>query len=229
MAVTRDGITLHMEALDDFPKPLTPKGARKGWPSRYGQNAPRWSDTLDILMRELYYLNARSAVLLVAVGRDGFRIDGSLRANAKAEHPGVVLNVTTRFGPLQFATDLYTHWEHNARAIGLALEGLRRMDRYGITRSGQQYTGWRALPPGAGESEPEPPEQPEMTAEEAINVVCTAAGADDLASLWQTLPQEVQRTLIRTAQKKTHPDTGGSDAEFKIVALAIETIEGSTA
>lgn len=219
---------LQMGALDDeFPHPLRPWDTRKRWPTSYGQNAPRWSDTLEMLERELRLLNVRSAILLVDVGRDGFRLDGGLRARAAAGHPGVVLNVTTKFGPLQFATDLYTHWEHNTRAIAMALEGLRRMGRYGITRSGQQYTGWKQLPPGTGEqSPPSPGYEPEpMTAEEAIKVVCEAAKAAELVTLWQTLPAEVQRTLVRTAKKNAHPDGGGSDDEYGLVVEAVGVIE----
>lgn len=36
-------------------------------------------------------------------------------------------------------------WQINLRAIALGLEALRKLDRYGITSRGEQYTGWRAI------------------------------------------------------------------------------------
>jgi hypothetical protein len=47
-----------------------------------------------------------------------------------------------------YATDVCERWEHNVRAIALGLEALRAVDRHGITRRGEQYAGFKALPPG---------------------------------------------------------------------------------
>jgi len=35
-------------------------------------------------------------------------------------------------------------WRHNVRSIALGLEALRAVDRYGISRRGEQYAGFRA-------------------------------------------------------------------------------------
>ena len=203
-------IPLWYEDLEVFPKPLTPSSSRKHWPTQGTQREVPYRDTEQLLLTELYHLRVKTAVIRVAVGADGFRLDGGFRANAKAAHPGVVLNLTTRHGPLTFATDLYWHWQSNVRAIGLGLEGLRRLERYGITRSGQQYRGWSALPPGG--SSDSPPEPTEMTEAAARHIICTTAGAADLVELWVTLPKEVQTSLYRTAIKKAHPDSGGTEA-----------------
>lgn len=45
----------------------------------------------------------------------------------------------------QFAVDTYTTWQDNLRAIALGLEALRKVERYGITRGTEQYTGWKML------------------------------------------------------------------------------------
>jgi hypothetical protein len=37
----------------------------------------------------------------------------------------------------------------NSRSIGLELEALRAIDRYGITKQGEQYVGFKALPSGS--------------------------------------------------------------------------------
>jgi hypothetical protein len=45
---------------------------------------------------------------------------------------------------LIYATDACELWQHNVRSIALGLEALRAVDRYGITRRGEQYAGFRA-------------------------------------------------------------------------------------
>lgn len=45
---------------------------------------------------------------------------------------------------LVYATDACEDWRHNVRSIALGLEALRAVDRYGITRKGEQYAGFRA-------------------------------------------------------------------------------------
>lgn len=45
---------------------------------------------------------------------------------------------------LVYATDCCDFWQHNVRSIALGLEALRAVDRYGISRRGEQYAGFRA-------------------------------------------------------------------------------------
>ena len=45
---------------------------------------------------------------------------------------------------LVYATDCCMFWQHNLRSIALGLEALRAVDRYGISRRGEQYAGFRA-------------------------------------------------------------------------------------
>ena len=49
----------------------------------------------------------------------------------------------SKHGPLKYATDVFDHWHANLRAIALGLEALRKVERYGITQRGEQYTGFR--------------------------------------------------------------------------------------
>ncbi|MBP2451990.1 MULTISPECIES: hypothetical protein [Mycobacteriaceae] len=107
------------------------------------------SATLDELDRELRHLgkhfrNAPS-VLEIALRDDDFRMDGMPRASAKTIHPGVVLHVESRFGPLSYPAAKFDTWQDNLRAITLGLNGLRRLDRYGITPGHEQYRGWVAI------------------------------------------------------------------------------------
>ena len=70
------------------------------------------------------------------------------RANASPKSPAVVIAFESKHGPLQYATDAFTHWQANVRAVALGLEALRRVERYGITKHGEQYTGWKQLGSG---------------------------------------------------------------------------------
>jgi hypothetical protein len=116
-----------------------------------------WDDTLKLLAREIEYLDGSEPVVIQVDAPEAMiRRDGMLHARARVGHPGVAISFTSRFGPLRYATDAYedgyytskglTGWQANVRAIALALEALRAVDRYGVTRRGEQYTGWKALP-----------------------------------------------------------------------------------
>lgn len=78
------------------------------------------------------------------------RRDGWPQERATIEHPGVALSFDSRHGALRYETAEFHTWKANLRAIALGLEALRKVDRYGIARSGQQYRGWRALAAGSG-------------------------------------------------------------------------------
>lgn len=77
------------------------------------------------------------------------RQDGQPRANVRAHvHPGVELSFKSReHGQLTYATDQFTEWQDNVRAIALSLEALRAVERYGVSK-GRQYTGFALLEAG---------------------------------------------------------------------------------
>lgn len=172
--------------------------------------------TLPLLTRELDMLGARNAVLEVAIPSEQFRIDGRPRATARATHPGVVLSLPhTKFGPLRYATDTFTTWTDNLRAIALGLEALRKVERYGITRRGEQYAGFKALPPG---DQPGP-----LTAAAALVFLTSAAG-------WQEPLDTGNPSMVdaayRDAAKRLHPDAGGSTSAFQRLQEAMRVIRG---
>lgn len=107
-----------------------------------------WSDTDWQLERELKQLNATSIVIQLALEEKDIRLDGKPRATSRPSHPGVVLAFDSKYGPLKYATDTFDDWRDNLRAITLGLEALRKVDRYGITKRGEQYTGWKAIGTG---------------------------------------------------------------------------------
>lgn len=105
-----------------------------------------WSGTLELLNRELKQLRARNVVIELALTESDIRIDGWPRANARTADPRVVISFDSKHGPLRYGTDAFDDWQDNVRAIALGLEALRKVERYGIGKRGEQYVGWRALP-----------------------------------------------------------------------------------
>lgn len=191
-----------IEPLARWPHPDT-AGRRNAGTFRAG-----WTDTLDILSRELDYLDVVGtvAVQVVADATD-VRRDGMLRAGAHTRHPGVQVSFVSRHGPLTYATDTYERlygygmqsWQANVRAIALGLEALRAVDRYGITRSGEQYTGWRQLPAGSGDPDGF------ASADEALRWIQRQAGVGADAP---------PGSAVRAAIRLLHPDRGGNRATW---------------
>lgn len=172
---------------------------------RRSQFSASWPKTITLLGRELGHLHAKAIVLQVAMGERDIRLDGYPRANARAEHPGVILAFESRHGPLQYAVDTYDNWKDNIRAIALALEALRAVDRYGVTRHGEQYRGWKAI---------EAPSNGAMTVEQAARFIAEQADSPDA---WQDILEDtagVRSDYYRDAAKRLHPDTGGDRELF---------------
>jgi hypothetical protein len=181
-----------------------------------------WQDTLRLLDHELEQLGADEAVVQLAVPEGAIRLDGSLRTDRKPPaHPGVILSFeAAEFGPLQYATDVYeppgwrsqdTGWRQNLRAIALGLEALRKVDRYGISRRGEQYAGWKQL--GAGTPMP----AGAMTVEQAADFIAGVSMAPDDPTLRPSLIRnaEARANVYRRAAKRLHPDAGGDTELFR--------------
>lgn len=130
-----------------WPHPSTPTWERRG---RFTFRAG-WDDTVNRLLYEIDRLDGSDILIGAGLSPDDVRLDGLPRANARQPlHPGVEVSFSTRQGRLVYATDVCEFWQHNLRSIALGLEALRDVDRYGITRKGEQYAGFAQL--GAGES-----------------------------------------------------------------------------
>jgi hypothetical protein len=193
----------------------------QSWPDRRPANAPRkraqfkatFGKTLGELERELSALKVSEVVLELDVGESDLRIDGWPRADARPRSPGVVLNLEhPTQGWLRFPCETYDRWEDNFRAIRLALEALRAVDRYGVTRRAEQFAGWRALPAST---------TPTMTTRDAAVVLERYVGAKPgtLAGEILTDPKAA-RWAAREAIKVTHPDRGGTAEAFNEVQIA---------
>lgn len=167
------------------------------WPREFTKDRRRapfsapWSSTLDLLDRELWAINARNGVLQVAIEPNGFRLDGRPRATAKQTHPGIILTFDSDRGSLQFPCDAFERWQDNLRAVALAMEALRKVDRYGVTYRNEQYTGWKALNAG--------PSAVGSTSAAAEHLRTFAPAGTDL------------RACYVHARRKTHPDHNDGD------------------
>jgi hypothetical protein len=196
--------------LGPWLEPVTPERTR-------GRFRSPWSATIDLLERETEYLGAGVVVLQVDVADGEIRRDGMLYARARVDFPGVRVSFSSDYGPLTYATDAFDHWQTNVRAIALALGALRAVDRYGVTKRGEQYTGWKALPPSS-------PTEEEMTPERAAQL---------LAAFGAGTPHEVRTDpdararAFRAAARKWHPDVEGGDAAtFRLVTRARDVLAG---
>jgi hypothetical protein len=78
-------------------------------------------------------------------------------------------------------------------------QALRKVDRYGVTKRGEQYTGWRALPASTD------PADAIQTREQAHDYLDQRWGGD-----------------VKKALMETHPDRGGDPDEFRRVVRAKE-------
>jgi len=132
-----------IEPIGTWARPITKNRA-----SRHRFSAS-WYNTMELLTSEIEKLGVRGVIAVrIDVQRGDIRLDGMLRANARVDFPGVVVSFESRYGPLSYATDEYNSWQANVRAIALSLQALRAVDRYGVSKSGEQYAGWRAIESG---------------------------------------------------------------------------------
>lgn len=176
---------------------------------RAAQFSASWPSTLELLARELRHLDAKQIVLELALRDRDIRVDGMPRADARLEHDGVRLSFSSKWGPLRYETGEYDGvpyrripgWQANVRAIALSMEALRTVDRYGVSKRGEQYRGWRAIGMGSGDDS-----------------LATAEHARAFLAEWDG---DVKRAI-----RETHPDRGGDESVFRKVMRARELVGG---
>jgi hypothetical protein len=182
---------------------LRPETAR-----RRSQFDSTWTDTLELLAREIKHLRGRDVVIEVDIREQDIRLDGMLRATARAETPAVVVAFNTRdHGPMLYRADRFTWghgqgnlaWQANVRAVALTLQALRAVDRYGATETGQQYAGFKALP--AGRAMP----TSHMTSEQAWDLIWLKSGGSTFAG------ENTIERRYKAARAAAHPDRHDGD------------------
>ncbi len=163
-----------------------------------------WSATETLLESELRAVRASDVVLMVNCAEADLRLDGQLRANARLPSPHTALAFKTPRGPLMFACGRFRTWQDNVRGIALGLQALRKIERYGIGQSDEQYEGFRQI---AAQAEAVPVPTWAVTLAKHSGMTVRAVMAE---------PQ----VAYRVAVTRTHPDKGGDPAAFREVQEA---------
>lgn len=182
---------------------------------RTSQFKASWSATETLLHSEIKHLNGKDVFIEIDVEPKDIRNDGRLRANARPASAAVRVVFDSVYGPLSYASAAFdtgraADWQHNVRAIALGLEALRKVDRYGITRKGEQYLGFKAI--GAG------PDSEGMTSAKAYEVLKRYARVDDDRPY-------AGKDLLKRARRYTHPDvTGGDHSAWHAVEVAARVL-----
>lgn len=193
--------------------PATPYAKRKRSPFR-----STWLSTLSDLDRELVEAHAHNVVVEIDAPASEIRRDGMPRADARTRGPGVIISYEKRWirnrelvkvERFVFPCDTFHDWQDNVRAIAKTLEALRAVDRYGVTRDGQQFASFKSIPQQSGG----------LSVADAGRILRESSGvAFELEDFKQC------RVAFRTARAKTHPDAGGSSGDFQAVNAAGERL-----
>lgn len=197
----------------------------QNWP---GSRTPKRKDSpfdvkylklLDDLGRELRHLRARDIVVQAHLTLADLRNDGWPRSDAKFYDPGIVLSFRAGEGDeIAFPCDTYKSWQGNLRAICLTLTALRAIDRYGVTKRKEQYSGWKRLAA--------PNQEMKRDAEWALN---------HLAHLANVQPSAIRNNAnsidlaYRAAARKAHPDSGGNTEAFQLLQDAVAILKKTLA
>lgn len=214
-------IGVQFEPLRQWPDGHERTPVEKRGSSRF--RAP-YSSTLELLEKELRMLGAENVVVQMDIHPGAIRNDGLPYSNAKMpeEESGVVLSFEVGGEQYMYPCDSYADWKDNLRAIALTLEKLRAVDRYGVSQSGEQYVGWRALPEDVDDR---------LGPEEAARLIVATAGhrsAPDYDDIVQEVLHDEGEAAgyLREARKRSHPDMQtGNEAHFKRVQTAGHVLE----
>lgn len=152
-------ISVTLRPLPSWPHPPTSprRHAQFRSPSKFGKagytpgQRISYERSLDELRYEVDLLGGTEISIGIGLEATQIRSDGAPRASARPPvHPGVEVSFSSRFGRLTYATDVFLDWRDNVRAIAKALEALRAIERWGVSRRGQQYAGFALLTAGPG-------------------------------------------------------------------------------
>lgn len=181
-------------------------------PARF---ASAYSKTLDLLERELFHLGGKNVVIQADCELSEIRNDGMLRSNARMRSPGIIVSFDSKHGSLSYPCDRFTRWEDNLRAIALSLEALRTVDRYGVTRSAEQYRGWAKIESTQSEAH-------FSTAHDAAYFVFRTGLPKEMPRPEEVLASSDRyREIYRAAAARVHPDRmEGDDKKFKLLQRA---------
>lgn len=198
-----------IEAIEVWPGEKTPSYQRKRSPFK-----TIWTSVITHLEREIRQLGGRNVVFRLQVTQWDVNLNGTLRANARIREPGVIIQFAAgrlKGAPtLLYRCDRFPFWQDNVSAIARGLEALRLVDRYGVTPTGEQYAGFKALPSNTS------PTLSTTAAAEIIGSFAPEASVVAIAS-----DPATAKYAVRIAIHKTHPDrNNGGRADYDRVDAA---------
>jgi hypothetical protein len=172
-----------------WPRPLTRDRRRSPYSLTYDK-------TLRALDREIRAIGGKGDVILqLDIQEHEISTRGTPYADARPRSPRVAIAFDCKHGPLTYYCDRFFDWQSNVRAIGLGLERLRLVEETGIVSRGEQYTGFKALPPGIPM-----PAAGRMTLEEAASELAQLARGGP--ELWYAIASN--RAAILESHHKEH-------------------------
>lgn len=196
-------------AITWVPIETWPGEPRKAGDRRESPFSGTWQRTVDLLDRELFQLGARDVVIQGYFARGDIRMDGFLRAGSRPTAPGIIVSFKAKGADLSFPCDTFRQWKDNLRAIALALEALRKVERYGVTRQNEQYKGWAKLPPAPDRMRPE----------DALVFLSIHSTGGDITA-------DTAKSAYRAAAARLHPDNQhtGNPHLFTLLVQAKEAL-----
>ncbi len=214
MPTPKARLTLPVARLTSYPQAETD-------PRRRGVFRVSPGRAIDDLRQELERAGALRATLELDVRDGDIRTDGQLRANSRPYSPRVVVSFEhPTAGWLRYPCDTFTDHLDNIRAIALALEALRAVERYGVVRRAEQYAGWKALPATT---------TPTLSLEQAAKLLLSYVTDDPSKDgTWVQIveDQDVYLEHRRLARAATHPDRlGGNRFSWDMVEAACAVLD----
>jgi len=169
--------------------------------------------TVRLLAREVEMLRGERVVLELDIEESQLRLDGMPRSGARVGSQAVRISFQSKWGPVRIETGEFHTWQDNVRAIALALEALRTVDRYGVSKRGEQYRGWRQIEAATGN-----PEDAVVTKEHALEVLARTLNLP----LNGVVGSEAE---VKRALRVSHPDHArGDERKFRMVVKAREVL-----
>ncbi|RCK68302.1 hypothetical protein DT076_16785 [Desertihabitans brevis] len=162
-----------------------------------------WSKTVRLLEREVELMQGRGLVVQIDLREADFRLDGNVRAKATVATPRVRVLFDTPDGTIVFQAGRYTRWRDNVRAVGLSLEALRGVERWGAIQGGAQYKGLLQLEAGGG-----------MSTDDAVALLRQWAPYSEVPA------NASYESLWRRARANAHPDRSHDPDAFHAVIEA---------
>lgn len=156
-----------------------------------------------LLINELRLMDVRDFVISsnVQVRRDGLPYAGQ----KDPEDPGVVLYFKRKGVDIAISCDAWMKVDANLRAIGMTVEAIRGMERWGTEEMvDRAFTGFKALP------------------ETAIVTPYQKRAWHEVLEVLPTASPELIRAAYRQKALKCHPDHGGTPEEFRELQDALK-------